>query len=62
MRYSQLTVGPWLVDRCFVVGVAVLNDIHLVTLDDPMAMAQLTRNRHLSLGESRPDRGDSALR
>src|SRR5674476_1280929 len=30
-------------------GVAVLNDVHLVAFGDPMAMAQLSRNRHLSL-------------
>src|SRR5450759_4822264 len=30
-------------------GVAVLHDVHLVAFDDPMPMAQLSRNRHLSL-------------
>src|SRR5664280_306189 len=30
-------------------GVAVLNDVHLVAFGEPMAMAQLSRNRHLSL-------------
>src|SRR5450756_701290 len=30
-------------------GVAVLHDVHLVAFGDPMTMAQLSRNRHLSL-------------
>src|SRR5664280_854707 len=30
-------------------GVAVLHDVHLVAFGEPMAMAQLSRNRYLSL-------------